>query len=82
VRNHNKPTLVADLLACCWRCWLAVGRSAASWRLKKTEESKRDTEREGRIRLERQVRNLVFLQKNIGGDINVIFKNFKVMGRV
>jgi hypothetical protein len=82
VRNHNKPTLVADLLACCWRCWLAAGRSAASWRLKKTEESKRDTEREGRIRLERQVRNLVFLQKNIGGDINVIFKNFKVMGRV
>lgn len=82
MRNQNKPTLGADLMACCWCCWLAAGRSAASWRLKKTEESKRDTEREGRIRLERQVRNLVFLQKNIGGDINVIFKNFKVMGRV
>jgi hypothetical protein len=48
VRNQNKPTLGADLLACCWCCWLAAGRSAASWRLKKTEESKRDTEREGR----------------------------------
>lgn len=36
-------------------CWLAAGRSAASWRLKKTEESKRDTGREGEIRLERSV---------------------------
>lgn len=48
MEHFSLTTLRCRLAGAAGVAGFAAGRSVASWRLKKTEESKRDTEREGK----------------------------------